>query len=368
MLSYGLFILYALPESEKNDQLETNIGSKGSSIMQTDSANPQAPVRWGVLSAANIGVKRVSPAIVASTNGQLTAIASRNPHRARDLYAFVPDAKIYDSYDALLDDPSIEAIYNPLPNALHAEWTIRALRAGKHVLCEKPMAVTAEQGVTMMQAARDANRLLMEAFMYRFHPQTVWALDQIAAGRIGNVKLVRSSFAFSVSSRPQDIRLQGVLAGGSLMDVGCYPINVCRAVYGRTPISVGARVYVPEGSEVERYTNAVLDFDNGCFGLIDSSFELPGRQLTEIIGDAGSITIPVPFTPAHEKTTVILDVVGQTVQQHFAPIDQYRLEVEHFASCIRYGHQPFLSLEETIENLATIEAIYQSAGYSWPRA
>jgi xylose dehydrogenase (NAD/NADP) len=330
--------------------------------------NSQVPVRWGVLSAANIGVKRVSPAIVASTNGVLTAVASRNVLRARDLYAFAPEAKIYDSYEALLDDPSIEAIYNPLPNALHAEWTIRALRAGKHVLCEKPMAVTAEQGMTMMQAARDANRLLMEAFMYRFHPQTVWAMEQIADGRIGNVKLVHSSFSFSVSSRPHDIRLQAGLAGGSLMDVGCYPVNVCRAVYGRKPIAVGARVYVPDGSEVERYTNAVLDFDNGCFGLIDSSFELPGRQITEIIGDAGTITIPVPFTPMMDKTTVMLDADGQTIQQHFAPIDQYRLEVEHFASCIRYGHVPFLSLEETIENIATIEAIYESAGYRWPRA
>jgi xylose dehydrogenase (NAD/NADP) len=336
--------------------------------MQTNSTTLQDPVRWGVLSAANIGVKRVSPAIVASSNGLLAAVASRNPQRARELYAFAPNVEFYDSYDAMIADPSIEAIYNPLPNALHAEWTIRALRAGKHVLCEKPMAVTAEQGVTMMQAARDANRLLMEAFMYRFHPQTVWALEQIAAGRIGNVKLVRSSFSFSVSSRPHDIRLQGALAGGSLMDVGCYPVNMCHAVYGRTPIAVGARVYVPDGSEVERYTNAVLDFDNGCFGLIDSSFELPGRQITEIIGEAGTIIIPVPFTPADDKTVVMLDAAGQTIHQHFAPIDQYRLEVEHFASCIRYGHQPILSLEETIENVATIEAIYQSAGYSWPRA
>jgi xylose dehydrogenase (NAD/NADP) len=336
--------------------------------MQTDETTLQPPVRWGVLSAANIGVKRVSPAIEASSNGLLMAVASRNPQRARELYAFAPDVEFYDSYDALIDDPSIEAIYNPLPNALHAEWTIRALRADKHVLCEKPMAVTAEQGVTMMQAAREANRLLMEAFMYRFHPQTVWALEQIAAGRIGNVKLVRSSFSFSVGSRPHDIRLQGALAGGSLMDVGCYPLSTCHAVFGRTPIAVGARVYAPEGSEVERYANAVLDFDNGCFGLIDSSFELPGRQITEIIGETGSIIIPVPFTPAHDKTVVILEAAGQTIYQHFAPVDQYRLEVEHFASCIRFGHQPFLSLEETIENLATIEAIYQSAGYSWPRA
>jgi D-xylose 1-dehydrogenase (NADP+, D-xylono-1,5-lactone-forming) len=150
------------------------------------------------------------------------------------------------------------------------------------------------------------------------------------------------------------------------MDVGCYPINLCRAVYGRTPIAVGARVYVPTGGEVECYASAVLDFDDGCFGLIDSSFELPARQVAEIIGEGGTISIPLPFTPGHIETIVILAVEGQTIHQRFSPADQYRLEVEHFANCIRYAYQPRLNLEETIENLATIEAIYQSAGYPWP--
>ena len=208
--------------------------------------------------------------------------------------------------------------------------------------------------------------LLMEAFMYRFHPQTVWALEQVAAGRIGQVKLIRSSFSFNAGSRPHDIRLQAALAGGSLMDVGCYPINFCRAVYGRAPTAVGARVHTPEDGEVERYASAVLDFDDGCFGLVDSSLELPTRQVSEIIGEAGTITIPVPFTPGHIETAVILALEGQTIHQRFALVDQYRLEVEHFATSIRYGKQFPFSLEETIENLATIEAIYQSAGYPWP--
>jgi len=137
-------------------------------------------------------------------------------------------------------------------------------------------------------------------------------------------------------------------------------------VYGRTPVAVGARVYTPVGGEVERYASAVLDFDDGCFGLIDSSLELPTRQVAEIIGESGTITIPLPFTPGHIETVVVLAVEGQTIHQRFSPVDHFRLEVEHFAACIRYGHQPHLSLEETIENLATIEAIYQSAGYTWP--
>ena len=334
--------------------------------MQSNETPQHIPVRWGVLSAANIAVKRVAPAIVASSTGRLVAVGSRNPPRARELFAFAPEVIIYNDYESVINDPEIEAIYIPLPNSLHAEWTIKALQAGKHVLCEKPLAVTAEQGVTMVQAARENGMLLMEAFMYRFHPQTIWTLEQIANGRIGNVKLIHSSFSFNVGSRPHDIRLQADLAGGSLMDVGCYPVNLCRAIYGRTPIAVGARVYTPAMGEVERYASAVLDFDDGCFGLIDSSFELPTRQVAEIIGEAGTITVPLPFTPGHIEAMVILALEGQTIHQRFSPVDHFRLEVEHFSACIRYGHQPLLSLEETIENLATIEAIYQSAGYRWP--
>lgn len=335
--------------------------------MQTNGTILHERVGWGILSSANIAVKRVAPAIHASSNGYIVAVGSRNWEKAEEAFAFAPDARIYNDYERVLNDPQVEAVYIPLPNSLHAEWTMRALQAGKHVLCEKPLAVTADQGMLMIDTARDTGMFLMEAFMYRFHPQIVWALDQVADGHIGKVKLVHSSFAFNTSSRPHDIRVQAALAGGSLMDVGCYPINLCRAVYGRTPQAVAARVYIPPEGEVEYATNAVLDFDDGCFGLIDSSFELPTRQVAEIIGEAGSITIPLPFTPAHTETTVVMNLEGHSIHQQFSPVDQYRLEVEHFATCIRLNHQPHLNLEETLENLATIEAIYQSARYAWPR-
>ncbi len=326
-------------------------------------------VRWGILGAANIAVKYVAPAIVTSSNGELVAVASRNPARGRDAYAFVPGVRVYSDYESLINDSEIDAIYNPLPNSLHAEWSIRALQAGKHVLCEKPLAVTVEEGEQMVEAARASGKLLMEAFMYRFHPQTVWTLKQIAEGRIGRVRLIYSSFSFNIMNppRPKDIRLQAALAGGSLMDVGCYPINFCRAVYGHSPVAASARVYTPAGYEVELSANAVLDYGDGRFALIDSSFDLPARQVAQVIGEAGKITIPVPFTPGMHEATVILSVEGQTIHQHFAPVDQYRLEVEHFASCIQFGHTPKLSLPVSLENLATIEAIYRSAGYEWPR-
>ncbi len=333
--------------------------------MQSDMLSRNDPVRWGVLSVANIAVKYVIPAILSSSSELLVAVASRNIQRARGVFAHFPNLRLYGDYDSLINDPEIEAVYIPLPNSLHADWTIKALEAGKHVLCEKPLAVTAEQGITMVEAAQANDRLLMEAFMYRFHPQTIWSLEQVHAGRIGAVKLVRSSFSF-IPARPQDIRLQAALAGGSLMDVGCYPVNFCRAVYGHAPVSVAARVYTPGDSEVECSANAVLDFGHGCFGLIDSSFELPTRQVSEVIGEEGTITIPVPFTPGNLETEVVLSLEGQTIHQRISHTDQYRLEVEHFGACIRTSTQPAFSLAETLDNLRTIEAIYQSAGYPWP--
>lgn len=336
--------------------------------MQTDIVSHINPVRWGILSAANIAVKRVIPALMASESEKLVAVASRNAQRARELLLHLPDVRIYGDYESLIADPDIEAIYNPLPNSLHSAWTIKALLAGKHVLCEKPLAVTVNEGASMIEVARSQGKLLMEAFMYRFHPQTIWALEQIKSGRLGMVKLVRASFAFNIllPPRPNDIRLQPSLAGGSLMDVGCYPVNFCRAVYGRPPVAVAARVSTANPGAVEHATAAVLDFGEGCFGQIDCSFALPTRQVAEVVGERGTLTIPTPFVTSMHETGVVLALDGQTIHQKISPVDAYRLEIEHFGACVRTGTLPAFSLDETLENVATIEAIYQSAGHRWP--
>jgi xylose dehydrogenase (NAD/NADP) len=334
--------------------------------MPENMAQSYEPVRWGVLSSANIGVRFVSPAIVASSNGRLVAVGSRNPREAANRYAFAPDVQIYGSYERIISDPEIEAVYIPLPNSMHAEWTIKALEAGKHVLCEKPLATTAEEGARMVEAARAHRVLLMEAFMYRFHPQIVWALEQASAGTVGPVRLVRSSFSFDIRSRGNDIRINPELAGGSLMDVGCYPVNVCRAVFGHAPRAVVARVHVERPGGVDMATSAILDYGGGRFGMIDSSFTLPPRQIVEIIGEEGVITIPVPFTPGTTQTVVFVTKNAQMSEHAVDPVDQYQLEVEHFANCIRTGQEPARSLSETLENMATIEAIYQAAGHDWP--
>lgn len=324
------------------------------------------PIRWGILSAANIGVKAVAPAIRASSNGRLVAVASRDPHHATEVYSLAPNVHIYDSYEGILNDPDIDALYIPLPNGLHAEWTIKALQAGKHVLCEKPMSVTAREGKAMMDAAQANNVLLMEAFMYRFHPQIVWALEQVNSGLVGTVRLVRASFSFDIRSRPDDIRLKPELAGGALMDVGSYAVNICRAVYGHAPLVVAARVHTTRPVSVDMATNAVLDFGDGRFSIIDCSFELPTRQMVEIIGEAGTITIPVPFTPGDIEAVILIIRNGELTEQTFDRVDQYQLEVEHFANCIQTGQEPSFRLSETLENMATIEAIYQAAGHDWP--
>ncbi len=336
--------------------------------MQSEIISQASPVRWGVLSAANIAIKRVIPAIQSSESEQLIAVASRNIARARDLFVQQPDVRIYGDYQSLIDDPEIEAIYNPLPNSLHAPWTIKALLAGKHVLCEKPLALTAEEGALMIEAARGSGKLLMEAFMYRFHPQTIWALEQVHSGRLGEIRMVRASFFFNILYPPRqnNIRLQLKLGGGSLMDVGCYPVNFCRAVYGHPPLAVAARVYASEPVAVEHTTAAVLDFGDGRFGQVDSSFCLPTHQMAEVIGEQGSLSIPLPFVTSTHETEVILHLEGQTIHQKIQASDPYRLEIEHFGACVRTGTSPAFHLDETLENLATMEAIYQSADHAWP--
>ncbi|MBT8395595.1 MAG: Gfo/Idh/MocA family oxidoreductase, partial [Gemmatimonadetes bacterium] len=216
---------------------------------------------WGVISTAKIGQRAVNPAIQASSNGELLAVASRDAGKAR---AFAEEAGIptsYGSYQALLDDPSIDAVYNPLPNSLHREWTIRAVEQGKHILCEKPLALDAAE-CREMEAAAAANGVkLMEAFMYRFHPRTERVLEMVREGEVGDIRQIRSSFTFPLD-RPDDIRWDRELGGGALMDVGCYCINVSRTLAGREPVEVRAMANFRDGG-VDQQMAGSLRFEDG---------------------------------------------------------------------------------------------------------
>jgi predicted dehydrogenase len=332
-------------------------------------AEPAAsePLRWGVLSTANIGFKAVIPAILGAANGRLVAVASRDEARAVTLADQLESRpRAYGSYAALLADPEVEAVYIPLPNSQHMEWSIRAAEAGKHVLCEKPLALNADEARRIVAACRSADVLLLEAFMYRFHPQTLWTLEQVRAGRIGAVRLVRGSFAFDISLRPGDIRLRASLGGGSLLDVGCYPLNYCRLIFGGPPSQATARALVPEGAEVEHSVAAVLDFGAGRLGVIDCSFQLPEQQRIEIVGEAGRIVVDAPFTPGRGDAIVRVTTGDETLERRIAGVDQYRLQVEHFARCVRQGTPLAIPPDDAVENAAAIDLIYQGAGYAWP--
>jgi D-xylose 1-dehydrogenase (NADP+, D-xylono-1,5-lactone-forming) len=336
--------------------------------MAEQARTAERPVGWGVLGTGKIGARAVIPAIQASSNGRLVAVASRDRDRAAALAAASrSEARAYGSYEELLADPEVEAVYIPLPNGLHAAWSIRAAEAGKHVLCEKPLALTADEARRISDACQAAGVLLLEAFMYRFHPQTRWVQEQLAAGRIGPVRLVRGSFAFDIAGRPRDIRLHGALGGGSLMDVGCYPLNYCRMVYGGPPRSALARVVVPEGAEVELGVAAILDFGDDRLGMIDCSFQWPPQQRVEIVGQKGRIVVETPFTPGFNETVARVISGNETVEHRLAGVDQYRLQVEHFATCVREGTPLAIGPQDAVENAAAIELIYRAAAYRWPR-
>jgi predicted dehydrogenase len=267
----------------------------------------------------------------------------------------------------VLDDPEVDAVYIPLPNAQHLEWTVRALRAGKHVLCEKPLGLTSAEARQMFDASEQSGALLMEAFMYRFHPQIAWAREQVAAGRIGPVRLIRSAFVFDIRSNPENIRLQASLGGGSLMDVGCYPLSLCRIFFDGAPLRAVALTTEPAGAEVELGVYVALDFGEGRRAMIDSSFELPWRQFAEIIGEQGRISVPFPFTPGRVETAVRVDVGNEAWERRFPAVDQYQLEVEHFADCIERGERPAITRVDSLAQAEAIELIYTAAGYRWPR-
>jgi D-xylose 1-dehydrogenase (NADP+, D-xylono-1,5-lactone-forming) len=324
-------------------------------------------VRWGILGVARIGMRAVLPAMLAASNARVVALASRDLARAKAATAGLPGTRAYGSYEALLEDPEVEAVYIPLPNGLHAEWVTRAAAAGKHVLCEKTLGMTPDETRAMVSACERAGVLLMEAFMYRHHPQIEWALAQVAGGEVGRVQLVRGGFGFNIAGRPDDIRLIASLGGGSLLDVGCYPLNFARAIYGRGPVSAAAKVVVPTGSEVERSVAAVLDFGDGRLAVIDSNFLAPRDAFAEVVGDLGRLFIPRPFTPGRSDMVVRIERDDEVIERHFEGVDQYQLEVERFGVAIRTGTSPFLPPADAIEQADAIAMIYAAAGYDWPR-
>jgi len=314
-------------------------------------------LHWGLLSTARINARLIPP-LNASKRNRLAAVASRSQATA-DSYARewkIPRA--LGSYEALLNDPQIDVIYNPLPNSLHAEWTIKALRAGKHVLCEKPMALTLAELDAMAEAAKESGRVLAEAFMYRHHPQTLKAEELVAEGSLGKLQLVKGSFTFMLK-REGDVRLDKELGGGSIWDVGCYPISYARTMIGAEPLEVfGWQVASPTGIDMSFIGQ--MRYPNEVHAQFDCGFASPEHSFIEIVGTEGTLNIPVPFQPGkkekiyitHGKKTDTIEIKGQEL---------YIGEVEDMADAILSGRPSRISLEDSRINTATILALLKSA-------
>jgi len=323
-------------------------------------------VVWGILSTANIGIKRVIPAILSGRRGVIAAIASRDAARAREVAARFGIPRSYGSYQALLDDPQIEAIYNPLPNHLHAEWTVKSLDAGKHVLCEKPIALNAAE-VPAIVAARDrSGRRVIEAFMVRFHPQWQRIRSLVRDGRIGTVRALQSAFTFPVTN-PANIRYRLEFGGGALYDVGCYPIVTARYLLGTEPERVIAVVERDPAHGVDRVTSGLLVFPGGEHLVLTSALQLALYQRVVVLGTQGRIEVPVPFTPPKEHACRIVIDSGAALDgssaevEEFAPVDQYQLQCDLAAGAFRNESTQEFPIEDAIANMRVIDALYRSA-------
>ena len=317
-------------------------------------------LQWGVISTSNIGRKAVNPAIQASSNGDLVAVASRDTEKARALAHESGIPTHYDSYEALLDDDRIEAVYNPLPNSLHKEWTIKAAEKGKHILCEKPLAMNADECMEMEAAARENGVKLMEAFMYRFHPRTENVLDLVQRGLVGPLTQIRSTFTFPLT-RPDNIRWDAELGGGALMDVGCYCVNVSRTMAGREPVEVRAMANF-RSSGVDEQMAGSLRFEDGLLAHFDCALTMERSEVYQLIGTEGHLRVPDAFLPGTEKVVIEhFDIENNLTNIEVGGGDEYKLMVEHFAHGVLNDQPLRYTAEEAALNMRVIQALYESA-------
>lgn len=317
-------------------------------------------LRWGLLSTARINRKLIEPLRLSKRN-RLVAVASRSQEKAEDYARQQRIPKAYGSYEALLADPEIDVIYNPLPNHLHAEWTVRAVEAGKHVLCEKPLALSLEEVDAIAAAAQRHGRVVAEAFMYRTHPQTLEVQRLVRQGELGQVRLVRGSFTF-VLDHPGDYRLDPAMGGGALWDIGCYPLSYTRAVLGTEPLEVFGWQATGE-TGIDRAFVAQMRFPGGVYAQFDCSFDLPYHVFMEIVGTQGTLIVRTPFCPGlNEKLYLIReDKKKRTETILVKGLPPYLSEVEDLADAVLEGKPPLVSLADSRANTAAILALFESA-------
>jgi predicted dehydrogenase len=322
-------------------------------------------LRWGVLGAANIAVQKVIPAMRATPRARVVAIASRDTEKARTAARSLDIPTAYGSYEELLADPDVDAIYNPLPNHLHVPWSIRAADAGKHVLCEKPIALSAHEARTLLQA-RDRNGVtIAEAFMVRTHPQWLAARRLVQDGAIGSLRLVSGHFSY-FRRDPKDVRSVPEYGGGALMDIGCYPITMSRWLFGAEPTEVVADIDVDPELGVDRLVSGLLRFPNGQATFAVAGQLVPFQRMT-LFGERGRIELEIPFNaPPDRRCRIFVDDGSRFASEaaemmDFAAVDQYTLQAERFADAVAGVGEAPVSLEDSIANMAVLDALFRSA-------
>jgi predicted dehydrogenase len=322
-------------------------------------------VRWGILSTARIGLEKVIPAMQKGRATTVVALGSRDGMRGREAAARLGIPTAYDSYEALLADPVVEAIYNPLPNHLHVPWSIKAMEAGKHVLCEKPVALTADEAQQLVDAEKRTGKRVAEAFMVRHHPQWLRARSLVAEGKIGEARLIRTIFAYS-NADPANIRNQAEIGGGGLYDIGCYAIATARFLFGAEPLRVIASVQRDPVMKVDRLTSGLMEFPDGRQLVFSCATQLAARQEVEILGTKGRVQVKVPFNadPAKPTEIVIDDArdlyAGGAVSERFDPCDQYTLQVDAFSEAIRQDKPFDYPVADAVKNMRIIDALLRS--------
>jgi len=322
-------------------------------------------VRWGVLGVAQIAVRKVIPGMQKGDWSEIAAIASRDRHKAEAAAGPLGIPKAYGSYEELLGDPEIEAVYNPLPNHLHVPWTIKAAEAGKHVLCEKPLSLNAEEARALL-AVRDRTGVKIgEAFMVRTHPQWLRTREIIESGEIGRLRSITGFFSY-FNRDAKNIRNVPEWGGGGLMDIGCYPITTSRFVFREEPVRVMGLTERDPEIKVDRLTSAILDFPSGQ-SIFTCSTQLVPYQRMQFFGTKGRIEVEIPFNAPNDRPSRIfidngLDLFGGGVRtEELAPCDQYGIQGDAFSRAIREGGEVPVPVEDAIKNMSVIDAIFRSA-------
>lgn len=331
-----------------------------------------APVRWGILGTAKIALEKVIPGMRGSALAQVVAIASRDLAKARAVAERLGIHRAYGSYQELIDDPDIEAIYNPLPNHLHVPWSIRAAEQGKHVLCEKPIALSAREALDLL-AARDRTGVKIgEAFMVRTHPQWLKVKEIVASGRIGELRLITGHFSYYRRDQ-SDIRSRVEWGGGALMDIGCYPITISRWLFGAEPTEVIGLIERDPEMQIDRLTSGLLRFERGQ-ATFSCATQLVPYQTMQVFGTTGRIAVEIPFNaPPRDECRILVDdgsdLTGGAVETiTFQPVDQYSAQADRFSEAIRGVGDVPVSLEDAIGNMAVIDAMFRSAqSHLWER-